>query len=56
MVPGGAAADVVAEGQDNRRNVLSEMDLFSTRNHSHNRVVVKKENFLGNDLDLNVSN
>ncbi|CAH1448254.1 unnamed protein product [Lactuca virosa] len=53
MVPGGAAADVVAEGEDNRRNVLSEMDLFSTRNRSHNRVVVKKENFLGNDLDLN---
>ncbi|KAI3711143.1 hypothetical protein L2E82_41015 [Cichorium intybus] len=52
MVPGSPAA-VVANGEDSHRKVLAEMDLFSTRSPSHNRVLVKKENFLGNDLDVN---
>ncbi|KAL4563018.1 hypothetical protein LXL04_027049 [Taraxacum kok-saghyz] len=56
MVPGGAADHAVADqGEDSHRKVLAEMDLFSTRNHTatYNRVDVKKENFLGNDLNLN---
>ncbi|KAI3495179.1 hypothetical protein L1887_37389 [Cichorium endivia] len=52
MVPGSPAA-VAANGEDSHRKVLAEMDLFSTRSPSHNRVLVKKENFLGNDLDVN---